>query len=81
MSVNVVVPERIISAAARRVPARTNSRVTFFASAGKMKFCSQSIRSRSSAMPRKSVIGTCVCVLMRPGMTALPVASIFVVAV
>jgi hypothetical protein len=36
MSANVVVPLRIISAAASRVPHFTNSRSTFFASAGKM---------------------------------------------
>ena len=37
---------------ASRVPARTNSGVTVFASAGKMYFCSHSISARSSARPR-----------------------------
>src|ERR1051325_2452912 len=75
MSVKVVVPERIISAAASRVPHFTKSAETFLASAGKMKWVSQSMRSRSSAMPRKSVFAACVCVLTKPGRTALPRAS------
>ncbi len=36
MSANVVVPDWIISSAARRVPTRTISGVTVLASAGKM---------------------------------------------
>ena len=52
MSAKVVVPDSIISSAASRVPARTNSGDTVFASAGKMYFCSQSISARSSARPR-----------------------------
>ena len=46
-------PESSISRQASRVPHRTKSRVTFFASAGKMNFSSQSCSRRSSAMPRK----------------------------
>src|SRR3954471_19359258 len=76
MSVKVVVPDAIISAAASRVPHLTKSRSTFLASAGKMKCWSQSMRSRSSAMPRKSVIGTCVCAFTKPGRMAMPRARI-----
>ena len=36
---------------------------------------SQSISTRSSARPRYSTIGACVCVLIRPGSTIWPVAS------
>jgi hypothetical protein len=52
MSVNVVVPDWIISSAARRVPIRTISGDTVFASAGKMYFCSHPMSARSSASPR-----------------------------
>jgi hypothetical protein len=52
MSAYVVVPDWIISSAARRVPARTISGDTVFASAGKMYLFSQSISERSSASPR-----------------------------
>src|SRR3954471_2200213 len=76
MSAYVVVPDSIISSAASRVPARTNSGVTVFASAGKMYFCSQSISARSSASPRYKTIAAWVWVLMRPGMTTWPAASI-----
>lgn len=75
MSAKVVVPERISSQAARRVPQVTNSGVTFRFSAGQMWFWSQSISSMSSAMPRKSVMGTWVWVLTRPGRTMRPAAS------
>ena len=75
MSAKVVVPDRIISSAARRVPAFTNAAVTFFFSAGKMNFCSQSMSRRSSAMPRKSTMGACPCVLTRPGITIASRAS------
>ena len=71
MSAYVVVPERIISSAASRVPTRTNSGDTVLASAGKMYFCSQSISARSSARPRYRTMGACVCVLIRPGRTML----------
>ncbi len=50
-----------------RVPQRTKSAVTFCASAGKMKCSSQSCSFMSSAMPRKSDMAACVCVLIRPG--------------
>ncbi len=69
-------PPRIISANPRRVPTRTNSSVTFFASAGKMYFVNHSCRSRSSARPRNRTIGTCVWPLIRPGEMTLPVALI-----
>ena len=52
MSAKVVVPDSIISSAASRVPARTNSGETVLASAGKMYLFSHSIRARSSASPR-----------------------------
>ena len=68
-------PDSIISSAASRVPARTNSGVTVLASAGKMYFCSQSISARSSASPRKRTIGAWVWVLTRPGMITPPAAS------
>ena len=60
-------PERIISRAARRVPAFTKAAVTFFFSAGKMYFCSQSISRRSSATPRKRTMGAWAWALIRPG--------------
>ena len=69
MSAKVVVPVRIISHAARRVPQVTNSGVDVGASAGQMYFVSQTMSSTSSATPRKSVIGTWVWVLTRPGIT------------
>ena len=69
-------PDSIISSAASRVPVRTNSGETVFASAGKMYFCSQSISARSSASPRYSTIGACVCVLISPGRTIWSRASI-----
>ena len=68
-------PDWIISSAASRVPMRTNSGDTVFASAGKMYFCSQSIKARSLPRPRYMTIAACVCVLIRPGITTLPVAS------
>ena len=76
MSAKVVVPVRIISHAASRVPQVTNSGVTCRASAGQMYFVSQTISSTSSATPRNSVIGTWVWVLTRPGITIRPVVSI-----
>ncbi len=76
MSANVVVPDSIISSSASRVPTRTNSGETVFASAGKMYFCSQSIRLRSFPRPRNITIAAWVWVLIRPGITTLPVASI-----
>src|SRR5579859_1110988 len=76
MSANVVMPERICSAAARRVPHLTKSSVTFFASAGKMYLRSQSSRVTSSCKPRSRVIAACVCPLMNPGRTSAPLASI-----
>ena len=75
MSTYVVVPDRIISRAARRVPVRTNAGETVLASAGKMYLCSQSIKARSSAKPRYSTIGACVCVLIKPGRMTRPRAS------
>src|SRR6266849_5518501 len=77
MSANVVTPPRICSAAASRVPQRTNSSFTFFASAGKMNFVSHSSSVTSSFKPRSKVIGTCVWPLMNPGRISLPRASIF----
>src|SRR5712664_3172669 len=74
MSAKVVTPARICSAAASRVPQRTNSSVTFFASAGKMYFRNHSSSVTSSCSPRKRVIGTCVCPLMNPGSTNFPLA-------
>src|SRR6266403_506743 len=74
MSAKVVTPPRICSAAASRVPQRTNSSVTFFASAGKTYFRNHSSSVTSSRSPRKSVIGTCVCPLMNPGSTNFPLA-------
>ena len=41
-----------------------------------MYLVSQSCSARSSASPRNSTIGACVCVLTRPGMTTWPDASI-----
>src|SRR3954451_23866978 len=67
MSVNVVVPPSSISRAPRRVPQRTKSADTFFASAGKMNFSSQSCSRMSSAMPRKRDMAAWVCVLISPG--------------
>src|ERR1039458_3980270 len=67
MSVNVVVPPSSISRHPSRVPHRTNSGVTFLASAGKMYFSSQSCSFLSSAMPRNSDMAAWVCVLIRPG--------------
>jgi hypothetical protein len=81
MSAKVVVPVRIISHAASRVPHVTNSGVTCSASAGQMYFVSQTISSTSSATPRKSVIGTWVWVFTSPGITILPLASIVFTAV
>src|SRR5262245_27938205 len=75
MSTNVVVPARIISRHARRVPQRTNSSVTFFASAGKIAFWSQSWSGRSSARPRNKTIAAWVCVLVSPGRTTPPAES------
>src|SRR5579872_2062494 len=75
MSANVVTPKRICSAAARRVPQRTKSSVTFFASAGKMYFRNQSSSVTSSCKPRRSVMGTCVWPLIKPGRTRAPLAS------
>ncbi len=69
MSANVVVPPRTISAQARSVPAFTKPGDTFWASAGKMNFVSQSMSGRSSAMPRRRFIAACVCVLTSPGRT------------
>src|SRR6187397_567335 len=80
MSTNVVVPDSIISSAARRVPTRTNSGETVAFSAGKMYFVSQSINARSSARPRYRTIGTWVCALIRPGMMIWPRASMVVAA-
>src|SRR6266581_105979 len=77
MSAKVVTPPRICSAAASRAPQRTNSSVTFFASAGKMYLRSHSSSVTSSRRPRSSVIGTCVWPLMNPGRISLPRASIF----
>ena len=76
MSAKVVVPVRIISHAASRVPQVTNSGVTCAASAGQMYFVSQTMSSTSSATPRKSVIGTWVWVFTRPGITMRPLVSI-----
>src|SRR5688572_22204838 len=75
MSTKVVVPERIISRAARRVPAFTKAAVTLFFSAGKMYFCSHSISRRSSAMPRKRTMAAWVWAFTRPGRTMPPPAS------
>src|SRR5687767_1085036 len=75
MSAYVVVPDSIISSAASRVPARTKSGETVFASAGKMYFSSHSESARSSASPRYSTIGACVWVLISPGSTIWPRAS------
>src|SRR5437773_2136784 len=55
MSAKVVTPPRINSAAASRVPQRTNSSFTFFASAGKIDFVSHSSRVTSSFRPRSKV--------------------------
>ena len=76
MSANVVVPDSIISTAASRVPTRTNSGDTVFPSAGKMYFCSQSMSARSLPSPRNITMAACVCVLINPGITTLPDASI-----
>src|SRR5712692_8450356 len=74
MSAKVVTPPRIISATPSRVPERTKSSVTFFASAGKIYLRSQSSSVTSSRSPRRSVIAACVCPLMNPGSTSLPFA-------
>ena len=58
------------------MPHLTNCSSTLFFSAGKMYFVSQSINTRSSAIPRNSTIGMCVWVLIRPGMMTLPSALI-----
>src|ERR1017187_2185940 len=67
MSVKVVVPPSSISRRPKRGPQRTNSGETFFASAGKMNFSSQSWSFRSSAIPRNSDMAAWVWVLMSPG--------------
>src|SRR5713226_261271 len=76
MSANVVTPPRIISSAARRVPQRTKSSVTFLASAGKIYFVSHSSSVTSSFSPRSRVIGACVCPLISPGRISFPCAWI-----
>src|SRR5712692_3735464 len=76
MSAKVVVPPRIISSAASRVPQRTKSSVTFLASAGKMYFVSHSSSVTSSFSPRSRVIGACVCPLISPGRISFPCAWI-----
>ena len=76
MSAKVVVPVRIISQAASRVPQVTNSGVTWAFSAGQMYFVSQTMSSTSSATPRRRVMGTWVWVFTSPGITMRPVASI-----
>ncbi len=81
MSAKVVVPDWIISSAARRVPIRTMSGDTVLDSPGKMYFCSQSIRARSSAKPRYITIGAWVWVLTSPGRSTCPRASMVSAAV
>jgi hypothetical protein len=67
MSLKQVMPPRIISAQARSVPSRTNSRETCFVSAGQMCSSSQRWRGVSSARPRSSDIAAWVCALTSPG--------------
>jgi hypothetical protein len=56
MSLKQVVPERNISAIARRVPVRTKSSPTKRPSAGQIQSCSHSIKAWSSARPRSRVM-------------------------
>ena len=74
MSQKQVVPDRIISAQPKSVPAYTLS-ASRWASAGKMCSFSQVIRGRSSANPRNRVMAAWVWVLTRPGMMMPPLAS------
>ena len=68
MSLQVVMPPASISAAANRVPSRTNASETCFFSAGQIRSLSQAISGRSSARPRSSDIAAWQCRLTRPGM-------------
>src|SRR5215208_1367709 len=81
MSQKVVTPVRTISAAPSRVPQRTESAVRNSRSAGQMYCCSQVSSGRSSASPRKSVIGVWVCAFTRPGRSSASRASIVRAAV
>ncbi len=71
MSQKCVVPERIISRHARRVPQYTSSAV-MRASAGQMRVSSHSMSGRSSPPPRSSVIAAWPWPLTSPGTTARP---------
>ena len=72
ISLKQVVPPRSISAAARRVPARTNPSSTKRASAGQTCSSSQVRSGRSSARPRNRVIAAWVWALTSPGTRARP---------
>ncbi len=76
MSAKQVMPDRIISAHPIRVPRPTKSGRTNSRSTGITYPMSHTSRRRSSASPRSSVIGTCVCALIKPGMTTRPRQSI-----
>jgi len=75
-----VVPPRSISAMASSVPSRTNSGPSTRASTGQMCSRSQVINGRSSARPRSSVIGLCVCALTNPGSSACSPSAMCCVA-
>jgi hypothetical protein len=72
MSAKQVTPDRIISAQPRLVPSRTKSWLTKARSTGITYPINQTSSRRSSASPRSSVIGTCVCALTSPGITTRP---------
>ncbi len=69
MSAKQVVPERIISAAARRVPSRTKASLIHCPSAGQMCCSSQVISGRSSARPRNRFMAAWVWAFTRPGIS------------
>jgi hypothetical protein len=56
------------------VNSHTHNPITL-ASAGQMCCCSQTISGRSSARPRSKVIGLCVWLLTRPGISACSLSS------
>lgn len=72
----VVVPLRMDSVAVSRAPMYMSWGVMCF-SMGQIHFSSHSCSGRSSAYPRSRLMAACWCVLIRPGMITLPVASIF----
>ena len=70
MSLKQVVPPRIISATARRVPSAMNSSLTQRPSAGQMWLLSQVISGMSSARPLSRLMLAWVWALTSPGISA-----------